>query len=549
MLSPRSILALQQTAGNAAVNHLLQRHALARQTTAPHSESPLLRSLPVATGAQREEPPVKRGAQEGPARPLEVGRREVGLAGSLQHRGVAQRQLPDANRYLTLDPTDLRLVAVGTAVDAYNQVGKKQYQQRFNRLQAVDRAIYAWFDQVSQANQRLDLQAHAPVVKDLMAAAEREHEKLIDTSKGMANVLPFDTGGMAPPEVAAMTALWQDIVNNRGDLQILGSSKYKKRVRAELAKILSTPTGRSMLAFLNAPKAGVVAGSPQAALSKIYFGEKVKNLPKAVRLASPALEARGVSEAHPLGIEDTAPNRIEDVTEAAASDLAGAPVPNPADFPAVAAGNLAQVRDAAWGGQQGFTHGGKKHTFNTRGTGAFVTSYPGQAIHPAKGTGNEILTPGWVTLGHELGHAANFRAGATTLKGSSALVDSLTGVAGSSDEWDNPEELLNIENVENALRHDSGITERQGHRPPAWLLAHATQIKKNLRQPIRDLTNHDAAWIQHPDWIALDGKIGRIPAKQLLDAALVQSLQNEVNAFLAKWTAPKFASWKAKYAH
>lgn len=466
-----------------------------------------------------------------------------------------QRTLPEAATYTNLDPTDALLVAVGTAVQNYNTVVSDklktaaQYQTAMNRLQGVDRAIYVWFNQVSGVNQRLSASPHYATVKSLTSATEKEHEKLIDSTKNMLDVLPFDDIGLLEPEKTQLKTLWQEIVNNRGKIQILGSTSYKKRVRAELAKILSSPTGRRMLTFLNTPKPGEIRGSLQAKLNNIYISEKLTNLPKDVRKASPDLVEQIGSEATPLGIKDLDPLRsIEAVTEVTSSPIDPLAAPLDAtEYPSVDSTHLSNVREAAWGGTaRGFAINGKKYTFNANTTGAYVTSFPGQSLDAAKGTRNEIFNPSWVTLGHELGHAANFKAGATTLK-KNELLDPLTNNNPDSMIWDNPEELLNIENVENALRNESGLTEREGHQPPAWAGNLVRPIRAALEKPLNELYQSDAAWYDLPQWFTLYTKIhSQTKAAELLDVDRHQELQDEVEAFKIKWTPKKFNAWKKR---
>lgn len=490
-LTSGEILQLQRTIGNKAVTQLLRQ---------PHDG-------PVASKTVKSGPTV-------------------------------QRILPPGAKFQTLDTGDAALVAVGDAVVAYNAIGNNrsnstQFQLCFKRLQAVDRAIYHWFDEVSKNNQRLGMNPHTDEVRTLMTAAEQEHEELIDASKDLKKVLPFDTTGLKGESLKQMQTLWQDIVNSRGKIKLVGSSGYNKRVLAELAKMLSTPTGQAMLQFLNTPKTGEIIGSPQAALSNIYIGEKITDLPQEVQDASPELENRNRAEAQPLNISASDPTRtLEALTEVKESDVVEGDEPDEEDFPDVDQTDLSKVRTAAIGGKKGFTHKDKQYDFNDKGTGAFVTSFGDKSIHPSKGTGNEILTPAWVTMGHELGHAVNMRAGATTLKTKGTLMDSLTGNAKNSDEWDNTEELLNIENVENALRSESGQSERHGHRPPAWLLKEGLETKKRIRKPLLDLHAIDNSWYNDTEWKALYDKIGKTPAKKMIEAEVVEDYEDEVANFL-----------------
>lgn len=522
---------------------LKDRQALPKHTTRLQ-QAPASAQLPFRSRINRRPDSTAFRTHELPSLQRQLGNRQVRqMLGRLSRRYKSdppiQRALPDGATYQALDLGDARLIAVGDAVVAYNAIADQrgsaeQFQQCFNRLQAVDRAIYRWFAQVTATNQRLEGNPHTPTVKALMSASEREHEDLIQASKNLVDVLPFDTTGMDQEDLEDLRTLWQDIVNNRGKIKLVGSVDYNKRVLAELGKMLGTPTGRSMLQFLNTPKPTEVPNSPEAALTNIYIGETVSQLPEEVRTASPELQDQHRSEAQPLNVGGG--RKLEDMTEVTETDIVEGDEPDPVQFPAVTPDTKSRVREAAWGGLSGFTHGGKKYTFNQRGTGAFVTSIPGVSVQPGKGAGNEILSPGWVTLGHELGHAANMRAGSSTMGMKSffdhPLVTGLAGGVQAGKKWDNAEELLNIENVENALRQDSGLTEREGHQPPVWAQGIAVQVRADLRRPLQDLYNDDNTWYQDPEWQDLDRRCRTIKIVDVLDPVKVQALRNEVANFL-----------------
>jgi len=71
---------------------------------------------------------------------------------------IRRALLPTEPNFQTLNLADERLVAIGEDVVRYNEVAnlvtEEGYQQRFTRLQAVERAVYRWFTQVSTDNRR-----------------------------------------------------------------------------------------------------------------------------------------------------------------------------------------------------------------------------------------------------------------------------------------------------------------------------------------------------------------------------------------------------------
>lgn len=450
--------------------------------------------------------------------------------------GEVQRALPNAAQYRELEGEDAMFGQIADAVASYNEVAGEAtpegFQARFIRLQAVERLTYRFLANVSDAHQLIRGHNRSAMVKDLLAEAEREHEVLVDAAKDIETVLPFDPGALAGQDLADARALWRDIVSSHGNIKVSGSAGYTRRVLSELAKIMSTGTGLRLLKFLNAPKTGE-DGAP-IAISQIFIGETLAALPEDVRAASPDVEESDKSKAQVLGI-----GLDQDKTEV--HEARETPITGDHDRPSVethpvvgpGAGMGAHF-DAVVGGKRGFVHGNAKYDF-APGTGSFVTSNPGEALN-GNAAGNEIHTPGWVTLGHELGHSANMKAGATTISHKAGLSDLANGLAGGeqeSEKWDNSEEQLVIENVENKMRDESGQALRSGHRAPAWVLAAATQLKTEVRAPLYQLATDDPSWAADPEWNDLRTRIQNIPAKTCAtNPGVMDPLRAEVAAFV-----------------
>lgn len=403
------------------------------------------------------------------------------LVSSYQLKMHIQRALPAAGDYTPISDE------VGTAVDEYNKLGKPttapEYNNVFKAMQKVERAVYKWFDNFTKTNQKFGDNAHAAKMNDLLSKLEVEHRTMIDGSKNLTEVLPFDTTGLTGTELTAMKTLWQDIVNKRGKIQLVGSDEFNQKTLSHLSRILSTPTGRQMLTFLNSPPPTGYKQGEEPRLTNIYIGETLAQLPQAVKTASPELEDRNRAEAQPLNIDEDRGRTVESMTAVTSKKFFFKP--KKGDYPTIDPQNIAGIRDAMMSGKKGFVYNKRKYKFNKNRTGAFVTNVEHSSLHPAKGTGNQIQSPTWVTLAHELGHAANMRGGGTTLKATE--LSSLGGTGAEAEKWDNPEELLNIENIENAVRKEAGLTERFGHRPPDWLLTVAPKVRLQLRKPLDEL--------------------------------------------------------------
>jgi hypothetical protein len=101
----------------------------------------------------------------------------------------------------------------------------------------------------------------------------------------------------------------------------------------------------------------------------------------------------------------------------------------------------------------------------------------------------QVYTPDWVTLGHELGHAANMRAGAgtesTANQAHAVFAERWSGKAGQERQhfwYQGSEEFLNITNRENPIRTDVGLELRGAHSTPQGVM-----LKRRWAQILHDL--------------------------------------------------------------
>lgn len=457
-----------------------------------------------------------------------AGRSAEGLLdpqGGSQTEAVQLRRLDGAADILDVHSEDQELAEVAQAVAAYNAVaeavGPAGFQQRINLLQAVERGIYAWFREASTKNVRLHQTQHTDAMKALLAECEAEHEALIDASKDMEEVLPFDSSNFTPEELGQARALWRSIVDSQGNIKVSGSEGYQKRVRSELAKILGTPTGLRLLTFLNAPKTGE-AGLPRT-IGQIFISDDLSVVPEDVRNATPVLEDLDHSEAQRLGAEATHPTRATEAPHAGAA---------PEGYTTMGEGKGARGahRDAVLGGGRGVVRGGQREEFG-EGVGSFVTSFPGAGLNVNKET-KEILTPSWVTLGHELGHSAHMKAGASNLHDKSAAPsDTFKQLAGGEEEtkkWDNLEELLVIKNIENALRAETGQAKRDGHQAGGVRIA--GHVKASLRAPFESLLSTRIWLRENHEFMEVYDGVCQVPANEVANdpAGYVARFQEDV---------------------
>jgi hypothetical protein len=138
-----------------------------------------------------------------------------------------------------------------------------------------------------------------------------------------------------------------------------------------------------------------------------------------------------------------------------------------------------------------------------------------------------------VTLGHELGHTANMRAAAANIgKKAHTHLDLITAMSGGNEEagkrWDNAEELINIENIENALRQESGQTQRQGHQLARW----AQPLVKQVRDQLFQLYDFKQMDFKDGEYTNLYEEIRTLPAKDTFKQDKVQEVQTKIENFV-----------------
>lgn len=331
--------------------------------------------------------------------------------------------------------------------------------QRMTALAAIDAECNKWFR--GTAVKSLKDQPGAKEMAKLLKKAEQAHEQLVDATKDDANVVPFDTSKLTATEINDRKAVWRGIVDGTAQVSVGGSEKFQKKTNAQIAKMLQGKTGYDILNYLSTPK-GVNPGPND----RIVLADKVPNDLK----TNQNLMANDREVSYALELDDTAPKALKQ----------GVPVvgdEDPTEYPTLA--RTADLQQAIFSGAKGVIVNGKKYEFGG-GTGSFVKTVPphsGDEDSDTAGHGNtEIITPGFVTLAHELGHAVNIRAGAAT-RDHPELMQALCKAEDPTltdqrieDLWSNGEEYFNISNVENGMRRDHGLPLRVAHKPRTALM-------------------------------------------------------------------------------
>lgn len=349
------------------------------------------------------------------------------------------------------------------AHQTYNNGNDADGQKRLRSLRLIDTEIYAWFDR--HVKDEIQNTPNAKAFLDLQAESEAEHRALIAEIAKNPKLLPVDASELGDIDQGLVLEIWRSIVEENGNIRILERKEgFRARMLAAIAKLLQGPNGRSLIADLNkvrrlpskeAPSQESKPMPPDESKRVILSSSFAKELMNTQKHETPGNEAiplpalAGKDETYKLQYVPEDRARTLDKKDVAVYD--GDP------------------RDP-----------GQLNTFVLSVTKPFV-QIDGSVYKVGQSTGSlvriaskgaksligtrlqEVLTPEFITVGHELGHAQRF------LKGVSIPSDiSLTqfGFKANRPEarlWHNAEEFVNINATENALRADHKLSPRSFH--------------------------------------------------------------------------------------
>ena len=381
---------------------------------------------------------------------------------------LARKRLTISTKFLTAaGGASAALNPVAAALRKYNnKQSSSTAVKKLELLWALEQAIYGFYR--GRASADLDGQ-DVDAVGKLLEEAENEYAAIID-AQGQ-NILPMDTTGWSKTAVDNATALWSSIAASRGRILVAGTAAYQRRTFANLAKIMRTPTGRRLLAYLNKGTAKQDIGK------RVYISDVLPT-----QLATSGLDVNKKSYARGLSERVTpASDKVQDVkhttnkprTTKASKYQA---VQGPFDFTNVAPTGL---EEAIWSGKKGFSVAGQGYfTFGKGATGAFVHTIRAWDIEQdiPNLQGHVSYTPEFITLAHELGHAMHHLAGATT--GQATLDATLRPAGSKAEEWSNTEEIFTIMGIDNPIRREAGLDFRATHATLPG--GRKTQIKQQL---------------------------------------------------------------------
>lgn len=371
------------------------------------------------------------------------------------------------------------LTAVGEQIDVYRAIqpnADANGQLRLRALRELDKRINV----AHAANQQ------PPASTGLIALyrdSEAEHRDLVAAIVEGGQHLPVDTTGIGNQEQQTMLATWQQIVAGGGNLRIKGGGQFRNRMLASVAKLMQGQYGRGLITAINAHGGGenqrVTLGSDFAA--ELQGTQRQQGAGSEAIPLSDLQDANGkpyefkvaqgpVAENQVRTYQGNTPEQFDDFLRTL--DRPYFKFGDTIYQPGAATGSLVRITD------------------------------PASAVKVGTND-NEVLSPEFVTVGHELGHAARMLRGQTT---SSTMRVGEHGVRGMADEqlWSSAEELLNITGVENRIRGEHDIGARKYHVGSLESVRHeknkeAFETQKavvmgRIPDPLLDLMRDTALW-------------------------------------------------------
>ncbi|MEO7132300.1 MAG: DUF4157 domain-containing protein [Dermatophilaceae bacterium] len=404
--------------------------------------------------------------QQGAA--LSVSRRGTPTGGEQIRRKVTERKAITG----LLRPNST--VTLGEAIKDYNKrESKLTPSQRLDILNELARYLYQWYaDQDTKDIAGLD-GADAKAIRALEADLDKNHETGVEAlykagvkaekpSKGKAKAGTDPLGTRQ-----ASYDLLRQVASGNGPIKIAGDSKFQRRARSMLVKIMDSAMGKRLLDGIVATGTGlnksvtIGGGAPPPELAG-HLGEAAPTESKAV----PQVTNVGQQEAGDLKAAlSKSLALMTKLTDEPDDDQNYGAVTQPSEF-----------MDAVLTGKVGIqVQRGNTTEFYKFGDGAkgvyvaLIDKKLGEDTDNIGLTGNAVYTPQFVTLAHELGHALNILVGAGTIECRDLFklfagdVGTFEAPTATGNNWSNIEEYATINVVENSLRQQLGIELRGGH--------------------------------------------------------------------------------------
>jgi hypothetical protein len=406
---------------------------------------------------------------------------------------VAQRWLD--TKLISGRTQDGRTAGVARMAVAYNENRKdKTRADRINELHGLQVAMLKWLDQFESPDQNVS--DVALWVKELLNEVQREHLELITASVDKQDADPpvANFAKLSEKEKVVVKAIWSQLVAGTGNIRITETEMYtdtstsqassrphvgfRYEALAQFARLLETSTGRAIVSQVNADTKG-----QKLVTIKPGFAEPSQGAPGSEFAAGPD-DLSGKDKLTPVDTEAMfkgKPN-AKKRREAYRRKFVEVDMSKIAD-PKLKAAEIYKARNEN-PQALGLRIGGKYYKFG-EGTSVSVTMTwdirDAEEHHTSRFVDenlNEIPTPNFITLGHELGHAAHMQKGvALGHQDTNDQLFPLIAPQASEKDWSNFEEYANINSVENALRSEFGLKSRYGHINQA-------SVQKSRLEPI-----------------------------------------------------------------
>ena len=396
-------------------------------------------------------------------------------------------------------------------VDSYNAlpVDDRDHQPRLQALNALDRSVYGWFRENSGPN--LSAVPHAQDMRHLLDHSHGEFSNIANSLRqknidGTSQELPIDTSQMNPQQQADARKLWNSLSNQNGALHVSAEDPaFEARTYGNLAKIMQGQRGRQMLSLLdegNSETHGVdiVSGDGHRTQEAGSCGADLTRRPA----------RRG-----PVGLWEKAADKMNPHRH----DAKYPPIDGSAASVAAAMDN---VLDPDKRSQMKGVQLGNGRYKRGSGTGATVTMGPAKDPRSLDAAGNEVISPDFMVLAHELGHAAKMTTGTRA----NMEIDHMVP-AGERANWAHrSEEVLNVHGIENPLRTEHGM---QARGPYAQTLkaARNKEISEKVNQGLANPSLNEA---QRSDLL----KLARGRQNDLSDDTIYEAKLQSVDAELAR---------------
>jgi hypothetical protein len=316
-------------------------------------------------------------------------------------------------------------------------------QVMFAYIDFLDKSINKWFDLYKGPDMKNV--PNGPYLLNLHEEVAKEHVLLVDVAYKNPNaVIPVNLATLSEEEQLAVHTIWKSIVSGSGNISVVGASEFQKKMYANLAKLLQGSYGRAMIAYLDG---GEVKTANRTTIGSDFgstFAHHGKEDTEEGSYAFPRANLRNS--------DDTSSDVIVETTDK--------------HYPvAVTRDDITRLMMA---GRPGVNHKGVSYTFG-KGGGSLVKIVEEGGESLVDKQLNQILTPSYLTLGHELGHAVRNRGGASFAHAGTETFDKLqleeegekSAQAGAL--WTSSEEIINITSSENRLRKEHLLTERNYH--------------------------------------------------------------------------------------